>query len=71
MNEEVCLCFARDARELDPERYAWCGNVLWAQWKECPTHHEHFMSPVWHPRMGQLRDEATAYEAVALSEELS
>lgn len=67
-----CLCFARDAHQYEPERYQWSGNVLWAIWPACPLHLEHFMSPVWHPRLGQLKYEtATADQAVAVGEGLT
>lgn len=55
-----CLCLARVAHQQEPESYRWYGNILWAQWRECPTHHERFVAPVWHPQLGQLRDKATA-----------
>jgi hypothetical protein len=67
-----CTCFARDAHEYEPVRYQWSGNMLWGIWAECPTHHENFMSPVWHPRLGQLHAEpAAADQAVPVDEVLS
>lgn len=57
MNDELCMCMSVIAHQQEPESYQWSGSVLWGVWQECQEHHEHFVSPVWHPRLGQLKYE--------------
>lgn len=65
--EARCLCYAREARQHEPEVYQWSGGILWAWWSECPAHPgERHTAPVWTRQDGQLRyDEAETVDVVS------
>src|SRR5688500_6767501 len=60
--EYPCLCLSEVAHQHEPVRYQWCGRVLWGWWAECPEHHEHFTSPVWDRKHGQLTRKTAAIQ---------
>jgi hypothetical protein len=68
--ESQCLCYARDAMKYEPV-YRWYGSILWAIGPLCVVHNDRFATPVWHPRIGQIRQSEGAAESTAPIEVMS
>jgi hypothetical protein len=66
-----CLCFARDALQHEPVMYCWFGPILWAIYPLCEAHNDRYTTPVWAPRIGQIRQSEGAAESTAPIEVMS
>lgn len=63
-----CRCLVDDISDDDIEFYGVdAAGIWWASWPACPAHPSNrHVSPVYHPEIGELRQEETAVVQTAV-----